>query len=47
MEGGRREGFRTVSRKSAFPADAVGRWSVDVATASGQLIGRLPFRVVP
>ena len=47
VEGGRREGFRTVSRKSAFPADAVGRWSVDVATASGQLIGRLPFRVVP
>jgi hypothetical protein len=47
VEGGRREGFRTVSRKSAFPADAIGRWSVDVATASGQLIGRLPFRVVP
>jgi hypothetical protein len=47
VQGGRREGFRTVSRKSAFPAEAVGRWSVDVATASGQLIGRLRFRVVP
>ncbi|HEU4367482.1 MAG TPA: DUF2914 domain-containing protein [Methylomirabilota bacterium] len=47
VEGGRREGFRTVSRKSAFPADAPGRWSVDVVTASGQLIGRLRFRVVP
>ena len=47
VEGGRREGFRTVSRKSAFPAEAPGRWSVDVVTASGQLIGRLRFRVVP
>jgi len=25
----------------------VGRWTVDVVTASGQLIGRLRFRVVP
>jgi hypothetical protein len=47
VEGGRREGFRTFSRKTAFPADPVGRWSVDVMTASGQLIGRLRFRVVP
>ena len=45
--GGRREGFRTYSRKSEFPADPVGRWSVDVMTASGQLIGRLAFQVVP
>jgi hypothetical protein len=47
VEGGRREGFRTFSRKTAFPADSVGPWSVDVMTASGQLIGRLRFRVVP
>lgn len=47
VRGGRREGFRTWSRKTAFPADSTGRWSVDVATASGQLIGRLSFRVVP
>jgi hypothetical protein len=47
VEGGRREGYRTFSRKSAFPADPRGRWSVDVVTAAGQLIGRLPFRVVP
>ena len=47
IEGGRREGYRTFSRKVAFPADAVGRWSVDVMTGSGQLIGRLRFRVVP
>jgi hypothetical protein len=45
--GGRREGFRTFSRKTGFPADAIGRWSVDVVTSAGQLVGRLPFRVVP
>ncbi len=47
VHGGRREGFRTFSRKTSFPADAVGRWSVDVMTTAGQLIGRLRFRVVP
>jgi hypothetical protein len=46
VEGGRREGYRTFSRKTAFPADPRGRWSVDVTTAAGQLIGRLSFRVV-
>jgi hypothetical protein len=46
VEGGRLEGYRTFSRKASFPPDAVGRWSVDVMTASGQLVGRLPFRVV-
>jgi MFS family permease len=45
--GGRREGFRTFSRKTAFPSDSVGRWSVDVTTEAGQLIGRVCFRVVP
>ena len=44
--GGRREGFRTWSRKTSFPQDSVGRWTVDVVTDSGQLIGRLRFRVV-
>jgi hypothetical protein len=47
VRGGRREGFRTLSRKTAWPAQAVGRWTVDVVTSSGQLIGRLRFRVVP
>jgi hypothetical protein len=47
VQGGRREGYRTFSRKSVFPADAAGRWSVDVMTVSGQLVGRLRFRVVP
>ena len=47
VQGGRRDGFRTFSRKTSFPADAVGRWRVDVTTEAGQLIGRLRFRVVP
>ncbi len=46
VQGGRREGFRTYSRKNSFSPDAVGRWAVDVTTTSGQLIGRLRFRVV-
>ena len=47
VQGGRREGFRTFSRKTGFPADPVGRWSVDVMTTSGQLIGRLGVQVTP
>ncbi len=46
VHGGRRAGFRTFSRKIVVPADPAGRWSVDVVTDSGQLIGRLRFRVV-
>lgn len=45
VQGGRPGGFRTFSRKSDFPGDARGRWTVDVLTASGQLIGRLRFRI--
>jgi hypothetical protein len=47
VEGGRREGYRTFSRKTSFPADPKGRWTVDVTTAAGQLIGRMRFRVAP
>jgi hypothetical protein len=47
VRGGRRGGFRTYSRKTGFPPDPVGRWSVDVMTSSGQLIGRVSFRVRP
>jgi len=47
VKGGRQEGFRTYSRKTSFPADPTGRWTVDVETSSGQLIGRLRFRVTP
>ena len=45
VQGGRPGGFRTYSRKTDFAPDARGRWTVDVVTASGQLIGRLRFRV--
>jgi hypothetical protein len=44
VEGGRQEGYRTFSRKHAFPEKAAGRWTVDVMTR-GQLIGRVRFRV--
>ena len=47
IRGGRRGGFRTYSRKTGFPSDPIGRWSVDVMTSSGQLIGRLSFQVRP
>jgi len=45
VEGGRSAGFRTYSRKADFPVAPAGRWTVDVLTASGQLIGRVRFRV--
>ncbi|MGH7308779.1 MAG: DUF5924 family protein [Candidatus Rokuibacteriota bacterium] len=45
VRGGRREGFRTYSRKTAFPADPSGSWVVDVITGSEQLLGRLRFHV--
>jgi hypothetical protein len=47
VQGGRPGGFRTYSRKTDFPADPRGRWTVDVVTASGQLVGRLRFTVGP
>lgn len=47
VRGGRRRGFRTYSRKTEFPPAPAGRWSVDVMTTSGQLIGRLCFEVTP
>jgi hypothetical protein len=46
VRGGRLEGYRTWSRKTTFPSNPVGRWTVDVMTTSGQLIGRLRFRVI-
>jgi len=45
VHGGRPGGFRTYSRKTDFPPDARGRWTVDVMTGSGQLIGRVRFEV--
>jgi hypothetical protein len=45
--GGRAEGFRTWSRRRDLAAPLEGRYTVDVVTASGQLIGRLRFTVMP
>jgi Protein of unknown function (DUF2914) len=45
--GGRKDGFRTYSRKTDLKAPYEGRYHVDVMTASGQLIGRLRFTVTP
>jgi hypothetical protein len=45
--GGRKEGFRTYSRKADLKPPYDGRYRVDVVTASGQLVGRLRFTVVP
>lgn len=47
VEGGRTEGFRTYSRKTDLAPPLQGRYTVDVMTASGQLIGRLRFAVTP
>jgi len=47
VRGGRKEGFRTYSRKTDLKLPYEGRYRVDVMTASGQLIGRLRFAVVP
>jgi uncharacterized protein DUF5924/DUF2914 family protein len=47
VQGGRAGGFRTYSRRTEFGPDAVGRWTVDVLTDAGQLIGRVRFRVDP
>lgn len=44
--GGRAQGFRTYSRKTDFGPSPEGRWTVDVVTAHGQLIGRLSFEVI-
>ena len=45
--GGRKDGFRTYSRKTDLKTPYQGRYHVDVMTASGQLIGRLRFTVIP
>ncbi|GHA10384.1 hypothetical protein GCM10008090_19970 [Arenicella chitinivorans] len=47
ITGGREEGYRTYSMKSNFPESAVGAWFVDVRTAQGQLLRRIPFQVSP
>lgn len=45
IQGGRADGFRAYSRKTAFPADSTGLWTVDVLTPQAQLLERLRFVV--
>ena len=45
IAGGREQGYRAWSCKQNFPADAAGRWTVQVVTDAGQLIGVVRFRV--
>jgi hypothetical protein len=47
VRGGRTQGFRTYSRNEELRPPLAGRYTVDVRTASGQLIGRLRFTVTP
>ena len=45
IRGGNDNGYRTYSRKQQFPAEAAGRWIVDVETPQGQLLKRMRFEV--
>jgi hypothetical protein len=45
--GGRREGFRTFSRRREWHPPIAGHYRVDVVTTSGQLVGRVAFTVTP
>ena len=45
IRGGNEQGWRTYSRKETFPANAPGRWIVDVRTPQGQLLKRMQFKV--
>ena len=47
VRGGRTEGFRTHSTTRNLKPPLEGRYTVDVVTASGQLIGRVRFTVTP
>jgi hypothetical protein len=45
IRGGRPGGYRTHSRRTALGPDPAGRWTVEVLTAHGQLIGRVRLTV--
>ena len=47
VQGGRAEGFRTWSRRTDLRPPLAGRYTVDVVTSSGQLVGRLRFSITP
>ena len=45
INGGRKAGYRAWTHKRNFPADAAGKWRVQVMTEAGQMIGMLRFEV--
>lgn len=45
VAGGRQEGFRTRSRKQNWPADAGGRWRVELRTEDGRRLGASTFQI--
>ncbi len=45
IHGGRDQGYRAWTHKQHFPEDSVGRWRIDVMTATGQRIGVMHFTV--
>jgi hypothetical protein len=47
VSGGRKEGYRAWSHKLHFPEGPSGNWQVQVVTGTGQMIGRVKFRVFP
>jgi hypothetical protein len=47
VQGGRADGFRTWSRQTHWRPPLAGHYTVDVLTASDQLIGRLRFTITP
>lgn len=45
ISGGREAGYRTYTRKQNFPAQAQGRWRIDLRTTAGQLLARTEVEV--
>ncbi len=46
ITGGRKEGYRTWSKKAVDKNNTKGKWTVDVLTDGGQLIGRVRFEII-
>ncbi|MBI5682489.1 MAG: DUF2914 domain-containing protein [Deltaproteobacteria bacterium] len=46
ITGGRKEGYRTWSKRTLARNDAKGTWIVDIETGGGQLVGRVRFKVI-
>ena len=47
IQGGTTSGYRAWSHKQNFPTDVAGKWTVEVVTDGGQMIGVLRFTVTP